>query len=378
MMSLLYQMAVYLRAGLSLGFRVTKWAAPLILDGIIIFIGLQLMTDVWAQYYYGEPDYFQNVPLKFHHAFYTLVWILFMYLGGTYDRYYKLGYLWRSLLIGSLFLLVIFSLMSSEWRPSRAVVILGVIWNLGILTLIRWLLGKLTGVKSDDEKRLAIVGSMEEIRRTLDLLDKSGVSTKEVFKVAPNEVSDDEYVGTTENLDDIVEAYHLEEVIFCAKDVDNGEIINWMTQFSGLLTIKIIQEEGAGVIGSRYKNRKGEWYAIDARLSIAQPERIRQKRVLDILICIVLLPLALVVPFNSRLRKLYKDWWSVLIGKKTWVAYKKEDLDDMSLPRLKPGVIEPAYGVSDEKVIERVDYLYAKDYSPWMDLEILYKSIESR
>ncbi|MDX1685193.1 MAG: glycosyltransferase, partial [Saprospiraceae bacterium] len=127
--SIFYKLAVVFRAALALGYSVSKRIVPIVADGAIIFLGLQYITGIWARYYFGDPDYYSTVPLVSHHIIYTLVWLSTLYLGGAYDRYFKLKNLWRSLLLGTIILLVAFSLVSSDWRPSRAIVVLGAIWS---------------------------------------------------------------------------------------------------------------------------------------------------------------------------------------------------------------------------------------------------------
>jgi lipopolysaccharide/colanic/teichoic acid biosynthesis glycosyltransferase len=48
-----------------------------------------------------------------------------------------------------------------------------------------------------------------------------------------------------------------------------------------------------------------------------------------------------------------------------------------SLPRLKPGIITPACKLertdADDPMIEKINMLYAKDYTLWNDLTIIWK-----
>ncbi|MDX1685370.1 MAG: hypothetical protein R3275_09045, partial [Saprospiraceae bacterium] len=235
---------------------------------------------------------------------------------------------------------------------------------------------KISGVRDQEKKRLAIIGSPGEIERTKTLLQKSNIEFEAAISISPDGKNpDDNYKGNLKDLSDIVDAYQLNEVIFCAKDVGNSEIMRWMTIFSGVLPVKIIQEKGVGVIGSRYKNRKGEWYAIDAQMSIAAPERRRQKRLVDLVICgAMLLGWPLIIAFDE-LKKVYGAWWSVFVGKKTWIAYSEKESGGVILPIIKPGVFSPAWQSMDEEMTKRINYLYAKDYTPWMDLDIFWKVI---
>jgi hypothetical protein len=66
----------------------------------------------------------------------------------------------------------------------------------------------------------------------------------------------------------------------------------------------------------------------------------------------------------------------VLFGIKTWIAYSKYEND--KLPDLKNGILSP-YKM-DQNLVEdqkgRLDFLYAKDYNVWTDLELLIANIK--
>ena len=244
--------------------------------------------------------------------------------------------------------------------------------------MLRVIWATIKGVSVIRKKRIAVVGSADEIQRTERLLQLSRVSVGGVFYISPNGDGTDGFIGNLQDLEDIVDAYQLDEVIFCARDVEHAEIISWMTRFSDGIPIKIIQEESAGIIGSRYKNKQGELYAIDAQLSIVQREKKRQKRTWDLLMSIgllFLLPIWIWMPGASRI---VSNWWKVLLGMKTWVGYDERNSRDVVLPKLKPMVFNVADDQLDAEVRERINFLYAKDYSVWMDFDLFWKALNRK
>ena len=68
----------------------------------------------------------------------------------------------------------------------------------------------------------------------------------------------------------------------------------------------------------------------------------------------------------------------VLSGKNTWIGYRKEKNTYENLPALKDGILHPGdifEGIIlDNEKTARINMLYAKDYSPLKDAEILLKS----
>ncbi|MCB0529748.1 MAG: glycosyl transferase family 2, partial [Saprospiraceae bacterium] len=128
-------------------------------------------------------------------------------------------------------------------------------------------------------------------------------------------------------------------------------------------------------IGSSSKDEPGELYTINIRYNIAQPGQRRNKRVFDLLICLTLLiglPLWLIT--SSHRWTLLRNAGAVLLGRRTWVGYAQHT-GDGALPPLPPGIfshIDRLKGLKiNEKAKERLDFLYAKDWNVWRDLEII-------
>jgi GT2 family glycosyltransferase len=366
---ILYRIAVLLRAVFSLVSRAFSFILPVLLDALVIMVGLRLMTILWANIYFQDPDYYSSVPLLWHHSSYTVFWLVTLFLAGAYDKYYSLSKLWKSLTWGTLFLLIVFSLMPSAWRPSRAVLLLGSVWTLAMLSLIRYILGHVKG-KYEKGKRLAIIGSPGEIGRAEQLMKDNRFIYDKAFYITPTGEMNHHYVGTLEDLGDVVDSYLIDDVIFCSKDVDHSEVIRWMTRFSDSKTVRIIPEESMGMIASRFKNKQGELYAIDANMNLGQQEKRRQKRVLDLL----LVPIVLIFsPFLYLLRG-GTNWFGaalgVLFGKYTWVGMNGIAGLDLYLPELREGIVDVAEGApEDMEVRKRIYTLYARDYNIWLDLD---------
>lgn len=374
-MSFLYKAAVVLRALLGLLGQAFRRVFPMLVDGALILMGLRLMTWFWAEYYFRESDYFSSVPLAWHHGLYTGVWLLAMYLGGAYDQLFSQKKLRKSLIYGTVFLFLVFSLMPSSWRPSRAVLLLGSVWTWAGLSLWRYAWARLTGHGKAD-KRLGIVGSREEVNRALSLMQSSGFSYDECHWIAPNEEEEaGDFVGSVSDLNDIVEAYQLNEIIFCTKDVDHEVLIKWMTRFSDQLTVRIIPDEGTSMITSRYKHRKGELHTIDGAMKIVLPEYQRQKRFLDMVVGLVILMFSPVLVFLKNGRQALTALVSVLSGKKTWVSYDRAFSQKMRLPVLRSGVWDIGEEMEQADGREKLYYLYARDYSIWTDIEWIFRKV---
>jgi hypothetical protein len=78
----------------------------------------------------------------------------------------------------------------------------------------------------------------------------------------------------------------------------------------------------------------------------------------------------------SRHRKRYlKGWWLVASGQYSWVGYIPHH-GNRALPRIKPGIFTPLENLHDmvpgSEIVERLNFLYARDWAEWNDLELLF------
>jgi len=398
------QAAIWLRAGLTLAKNVVQRIWLPLADAAVIFCGLILLKDFWAGYYYKDPDYFKTPVLWFNFPLYTAVWLLSVWLNGGYDQRYDLRRLLRGLGLGTLLLAAIYGFLELEYRPSRALLLLGAAWAALALTGLRTLLhfGEFRNFRigRDRVKNLVIVGSPGESARVTGLLNQAGVAKNLIGVVAPPGTVPGEVAAAVNSasepvlegrfsapllgglgeapLDEIVRIFRVEELIFCSKDIRAQDILTWMTRLGPSISYKIVPEESLSIIGSSSKNEPGELYTIDIRYNIAQPGQRRNKRVFDAGLCLVLLATAPFWLLFSRKRTAFlKNWWPVLVARKTWVGYAS-DAQNNTLPKLRPGVFSPLAGLHDlkltEQTIVRLNFLYAKDWNVWRDFEIMIRS----
>jgi len=420
------QVAIWLRAGLTLmrNFWGKLWL-PL-LDAAAIFVGLIFLKDFWASYFYKDPHYFKPTVLWFNFPLYIATWLGTVWLSGGYDQRYDLRSLVRGLAIGTLLLLAIYGLLDLDYRPSRAQLLLGSLWSVaatvGLRAVAHFLEFGNFRIGRDRVKNLVIVGSQVESERVMGLLNQAGVKKNFIGYVVPSPtqplqeagggfppglssseegsavpshgegagfppgLSSSEKrsavpplmggLGGASQLDEIVRIYRVNEVIFCSKDIRAQDTLAWMTRLGPSVSYKIVPEESMSIIGSSSKDEPGELYTIEIRYNIAQPGERRNKRMFDVLLCFALgMSLPVWLPFSGKRRLFLKNWWGVLVGQKNWVGYAPNPLNN-TLPKLKPAVFSPLDGIHihqpSEQTVARLNFLYAKDWDVWRDVEVVW------
>jgi hypothetical protein len=131
------------------------------------------------------------------------------------------------------------------------------------------------------------------------------------------------------------------------------------------------------IIGSSGKNTTGELYTIDIQFRISTVVNRRNKRILDLILCFfVLVGSPVLWLLSKRKGRYWVSFWAVLVSKKTWVGYA---VSDSVLPKLKSSVyaVTDNLGIKDinQPTIARLNFLYAKDWEVWKDIEVFFKAL---
>jgi hypothetical protein len=143
------------------------------------------------------------------------------------------------------------------------------------------------------------------------------------------------------------------------------------------IDFKIAQPDSLSLIGSNSIETAGDLYVLNLN-SITKSQNIRSKRTFDFLtalIFIIGLPI-LIFAFKNK-KSFIRNIFKVLIGKISIVGYlSSKNNSSIQLPRIKGGILNPTDSLSfiDESLTEKLNLIYARDYSIQKDLGILLKA----
>lgn len=378
------QLAIYLRAAMTITANIWRALRYPLLEGLGIYIGLRVLKTLWANYHFGDPGYFSEEVNYLHFPAYTLFWIGSIFLNGGYDRPFELGRTLRSMAIGTLGLFAIYGLLPESLRPSRALLLLGAAWSTTWILIVRGAAHLLAHgdlkFRSRREDRLLIVGSMTEAERTLSLLQRAGAARNYLGRIAPDGDTDGELIGRVDRLAQLAELYRAEEIIFCSADLSNERIQRWMTELGPARQYRILPEASSSIIGSHRSDDQGTLYTIDVSMEISNPTRRRARWLFNrgLGLAIVLLsPLLVLLLLLRQKQFVIGAAIRVLFGAKDWVGYAGGPECVSNLPALKPGVFSPATGsrVEDSETLRHLNFLYARDYSVAEDWRIAWRGL---
>jgi GT2 family glycosyltransferase len=376
------QLAIYLRAGMTLLSAFIKRVFVPSLDSGLIVVGLLSMKHFWAATRFEDPDYYRTTFTYVNTPIYTILWIAGVYFSGGYDVPLSLRRIVRGVFSGTVLIAAVYGFLNMDYRTSRALIVFGAVWAAFSIVLLRYILHYIQfqnlKVSSVAEKKMVIVGSIEESERVRNLLYQAQVRKNIIGVVSPSETSDTNlFLSGLRQLDEVVYIYKIEEVIFCSKNVRSQDIMSWMTRLGSGIEYKIVPEESLSIIGSSGKNTTGELYTIDIQFRISTVVNKRNKRILDLILCfLVLVGSPVLWLLSKRKGRYWVNFWAVLVSKKTWVGYA---VSDSVLPKLKSSVyaVTDNLGIKDinQPTIARLNFLYAKDWEVWKDIEVFFKAL---
>ncbi len=384
--SFLINFAIYLRAGISVSWRVAKQLCVPAMDFALIFFSLFAVKEFYEKQKFleGEGAYAPHL-VKWAFLAYSFIWVISVFFSGGYDKPVKLKRIIRGVIAGTALILIGYSLLPEAYRFSRAIILLGSASTLaGLITLrVIFHLAKISGyiLWQNESKRIAIVGDEEEYDRVTGLLKETHVKPALEGFVSTDENSGSQkagWLGNISQLNEVIEIHKVQEIIFCSKNLSSRQIISHMLQLvSAGVDFKIAPQGSLSIIGSNSIDTAGDLYVIDFN-SVSKPNNKRNKRVFDFLFSLLLLAL---LPVSFIIQKKPFAFLSnlilVLFGAKTWVGY--EAGADPRLPHIKKAVLPPYAGlsISDTEAKNKVNLAYSKNYRVENDLALVLKNLRS-
>jgi GT2 family glycosyltransferase len=384
--SFLIHLAIYFRALLAVLSRFVRNVYLPILDALMVYAGLYLITHYWEQnIIYLDGGHYPVALITIAIPLYIVIWLTAVYLSGGYDRPVKLRKVYQGLFLGTITILVIYALLSETYRYSRALIILGALWGMIVMTGLRFILHML-GLKDlrlgpDRSGRFIIIGRQEEATRVAELLRKTHINPGFIGLAGVNENDEksEGFIGSLYQIQDIINLYRIDEVIFCAKDMTAERIIDAMAELKHLsVNYKIAPPESLSIIGSHSISTSGDPYIVDIN-PIDRVSNKRNKRFFDLMASLFLfvsLPVSLFIVRKPA--GLIKNIFLVLYGARSWTGYHSgHAVELINLPRIRKGVLNPAdafYNINfDSETINRLNMLYARDYKISNELNIMVK-----
>lgn len=360
--SFLINAAIYLRAFVAVISRLAQRLFFPLIDFIYVTIGLFALTNYWKMSNIEFPEELINYSIPI----YAFVWITTTYFNGGYDFPTRLLKYAKSVFIATIIILVAYAILPKAYQFSRLFIFMGALWALIYFLVSRLFLhfavGKRFTLFKTGKRSFAVVANDAEFERIKSLLSQTHSNLGEIYRV---EIGQEKLP-------------RLSEIIFSSSDVSYTEIIQRMRDWkSNEHDFKIAPIEGNVLIGSNSIDTAGDLYILNIN-ALSSVENVRKKRLFDVFIS---LSLILTVPigifFFSNKRIYASNLLRIFSGEMTFIGYTDTEMKtDVRLPKMKVGLISPSEAIDSDSdsIREKLNLLYARDYSMRKDFSILLKS----
>ena len=365
-------LGIVVRAALS-GVRrfLLKLLWPLI-DTAVIIVSILAIKWTWATYYFKDAEHFDSSFDQISIPVYTGAWLVGLTLFGAYDSGRSNRRVTGGVVFGTVLILLIYALLPGELRSSRALILLSAVVIAFALNALHAMRARLRSRST--QRRIAIVGSESEARRIMELLNRISPGVEIAGAVGSNDENSDFFLAGIESLDDIVREYRIDELIFSSSDIEFSSINKWMTHFGDAMQYRIASRESDHMVGSDSKVAAGQLYTTRIEFGISNSVRKRNKRLFDLVLASLVLVMSPILAITLGGRRVISRAWQILQGGRTWVGYDPRDPFVSELPRLPMAYVFPTAMMSTADEIHTLNYLYAREYSVWKDIELLMRS----
>lgn len=420
--------AIWLRAAASFFTKLLKVSVGAIVDFVLIVLGLFLSLYLR----FGSFEHVQSFLPVF--GIYTFVWLGSLKFFGCYSRYkYSLSKSWLGVLTGFL-LNTSLTFFFNQYAFSRAVVLLGGVfcflsipgWRLLVRLLPANNLVPIAGRigRTMLARRTLVVGDLESCKILIQKLNRQVDAGYEVCGIVETDGSGKAktangvpVLGKLNELKYLIKEHHIQEVIFATRQVPYDRILHIISQSEGEnVNFKLIPSNFEVIIGKASIDHIEDVPLVDIDYKLHEPLYRFTKRAFDLGLSALLLVLG--APFfllrrltaGKKIQKrvvfglknlkisLYeiaagRRWfidkylylWPVFRGQMCFVGAEFCEVHNGTPPSwqssldLKPGLtglvqVNAHKNLSEEDKKKYVLY-YMKNYSVFLDLEILFKSL---
>ena len=415
--------AIWIRAAVSVLQKSARYWAPPLID--VVWMQISLLAALWIKF--GHLHFWRSyVPVT---LVYTTVWLLVLYFWGSYGRWrFSFSRAFAATLTGFFFNSA-FTYFFKQFAYSRAVLLLASGlnvfalsgWRLCFKLLHRFGLAPFIGTLGHTllARRTVIVGDFSKGEKILSKLKSRighGYEIIGLISLNPRDLGKSyngvKVIGTIDNLFEAVRDKNIQEVIFSTHRIQYHQILKIIAaNKSQKVNFKLIPTHLDVIIGKASIDQISDVPVVDIEYRLSHRGYRAMKRLFDLfgasLLLMVTGPLYL---FHLKLKRAETEqktvaacekspqiqvreikgkkipslapWlWLVIQGRLSLVGREPEisDIPEAISRFLKPGLTGLVQVNRDKNLTkkekEKYQLFYLTNYSPLLDLEILFKAI---
>jgi len=378
--TLFINIGIILRAVTGVVKRLLKVLHMPLFDALVLLLTLWGLKEFWVSQVKNIPP----IPMSSVYAtfpVYVVLWLACLYFNGAYDQPYRALKVPRGMIVGTIVILAYYGLLPPHLRYSRAIIIFTGFTATAVMLGLHELLHRMGILKYTSYDKLphkaVIVAEEAAYNQTAQVLQRVHYAPELAGRISPKDEKHNA-LATIKEMKELLYVANVNEVIFCVNGLTYSDIFDQMQQCGGAYEYKIHLPGSQSFVGSNSSSTSGDLYTIDRRYNLASFAQVRNKRLTDIAVSLILL---LLYPVSFFLVKrpgaFLANCFKVLAGTTTWVGYATGN-STKYLPQIKNGIIHP-YNISPgyipaEQVKAQLNIAYAQHYTPATDIGLMLKN----
>lgn len=378
--TLFIYLGIGVRASLALAKRLFDFSAVFLLEFAISYLGMAIIKDWWELNFKGVPGMYPDFFIQLLVPAYIFVWLGSIRLVTAYSKDFGPAVIIKGIVLGTVLISGITNFFD-DYRFSKGLILLGAAWTWTACTLriVGWQLFKM--------KKLLF--SLNRKRRILAVADESafqhastvlGHFQQEVLicgRCGPQSSSDKSYLGTELQIPEFAFRLGLDELLFCQQSISNASIIAYLEKFKSLqLKYSFIGPGSRYLVSSSEKHHRGNILKSESMPELLFPHNLRLKRLTDLAICFLLLPLLPVILLRiSSVKGFFRNYLEVLAGERTWNGTENQEWQRFGL---RPAVVTTRILAGKNALpalVEGLDKLYLQEFLAEHEIWTIFKNL---
>jgi hypothetical protein len=226
--------------------------------------------------------------------------------------------------------------------------------------------------ENEPSRQTIVVAAEKDFIIIDEMLQKAGMTERVLGRVSNNSNEFNPVLGNIKQLPQLVKKYQVKEIIFCENGLSFKEIITGINTLPGTTRNKFHASGSNSIVGSDSKNTSGGFIDNSIKYRIELPLQRRNKRLLDIIVSILfLLAVPVIIFIKKNAAVFYRNVFSVLAGKKTWVGYATaaNGLPAIKAPVITSTALPDILNDLPAESLQKSDEWYASGYTAITDLK---------
>ncbi|HNX20851.1 MAG TPA: glycosyltransferase [Bacteroidales bacterium] len=213
--------AIWFRASMAIIKRIYLQLLLPFLDFAVVYAGMLLLAKYWEEKVLISP--YPDIYRYLFIPLYIILWILSIAITKGYKKPFSLQKTNRGILIGTIGILIFYSLLPETSRYSRAIIVLGAMWTTIAMNSIRYLLHKLKIKQfyfgSDTTRKILIIGDLEETQRVTFLTQLNDKKPEIIDSLCDFNISEASLLKK-------IKQQKYTEIVFCTKSIEIKKVID--------------------------------------------------------------------------------------------------------------------------------------------------------